>query len=150
MRLFVLDTDTLTLHQRGHAMVCGNVALHDSEDLAISVITVEEQLSGWYTVLRQAKSKDKRARAYSQLAACVESLSDLRVLPFSEACIDRFETLRAARLLVGPMDLRIAATVLEFGGTLVSRNIRDFSLVPDLVIEDWSTPSSASPSETQQ
>ena len=65
MRLFVLDTDTLTLHQRGHAMVCGNVALHDSEDLAISVITVEEQLSGWYTVLRQAKSKDKRARAYS-------------------------------------------------------------------------------------
>lgn len=142
MRLFVLDTDTLTLHQRGHATVCDNVALHDSEDLAISVITVEEQLSGWYTVLRQAKSKAKLARVYAQLAACVESLSDLRVLPFSEACIDRFETLRASRLPVGSMDLRIAATVLEFGGTLISRNIRDFSLIPSLVIEDWSVPSS--------
>ena len=31
MRLFVLDTDTLTLHQRGHAMVCDNVALHESK-----------------------------------------------------------------------------------------------------------------------
>ena len=138
MRLFVLDTDMLTLHQRGESQVCDNVDLHDADDLTVSVITVEEQLSGWYTVIRQAKSKEKLARAYSQLAACVESLSDLRVLPFDEACIDRFEALRQARLPVKSMDLRIAATVLEFGGTLVTRNVRDFALVPGLVIEDWS------------
>ena len=138
MTLYVLDTDTLTLHQRGHAVVSDNIDWHDPDDLAISVITVEEQLSGWYTVLRQAKSKEKLARAYSQLASCVESLSELRVLPFTEACIDRFESLRAAHVPVRTMDLRIAATVLEFGGTLVSRNVRDFSLVPGLTIEDWS------------
>ena len=144
MRLFVLDTAMLTLHQRGETTVCDNVDLHDADDLTVSVITVEEQLSGWYTVLRQAKSKEKLARAYSQLAACVESLSDLRVLPFDEACIDRFEALRQARLPVKSMDLRIAATVLEFGGTLVTRNVRDFSFVPGLVIEDWSV---AAPAE---
>lgn len=143
MRLFVLDTDMLTLLQHGHADVCDNVDAHDAEDLVISVITVEEQLSGWYTVLRKAKSKEKLARAYSQLAACVESLSDLRVLPFTEACIDRFEQLRAAHLPVKPMDLRIAATTLEFSGTLVTRNLRDFSLVPGLSIEDWSVPQSS-------
>lgn len=142
MRLFVLDTDMLTLLQHGHTAVCDNVDGHDDDDLVISVITVEEQLSGWYTVLRQAKSKEKLARAYSQLAACVESLSDLRVLSFTEACINRFEQLRAAHLSVKAMDLRIAATVLEFGGTLVTRNFRDFSQVPGLDIEDWSLPSS--------
>ena len=138
MSLYVLDTDILTLYQRDHVAVSENIALHDPDDLAISVITVEEQLSGWYSVLRQAKSKPKLARAYSQLATCVESLSNLHVLSFSEACIDRFDSLRAAQISVRTMDLRIAACVLEFGGTLVSRNIRDFSQVPGLVVEDWS------------
>lgn len=29
MKLFVLDTDTLTLHQMGHPVVGDNVGLHD-------------------------------------------------------------------------------------------------------------------------
>ena len=63
MKLFVLDTDTLTLHQRSHPTVCEHMDLHDPDDLAISVITVEEQLSGWYTMLRKAKSPGNLARA---------------------------------------------------------------------------------------
>lgn len=88
--------------------------------------------------MSQAKTKDKLARAYSQLGRCVESLAGITVLPFDEACIDRFEALRSAKIPVRTMDLRIAATVLEFGGTLVTRNLRDFRCVPGLVIEDWS------------
>jgi hypothetical protein len=48
MSLFVLDTDTLVLFQEGHGAVCRRVLSHPMEELAISVITVEEQLSGWY------------------------------------------------------------------------------------------------------
>ena len=52
----------------------------------------------------------------------------------------------AARLIVNsdfPMlrtrlEASRATRVLEFGGTLVTRNIRDFALVPGWVIEDWS------------
>ncbi len=42
-------------------------------------------------------------------------------------------------LNVRKMDLRIAAVVLEYGGVLVTRNVRDFQRVPGLPIEDWSS-----------
>ena len=138
MKLFVLDTDILTLQQHGHAEVCHNVAQHDAEDLAVSVISVEEQLSGWYTVIRKAKSNHMLAQAYEHLTLCVESLSDLRVLTFDEASIERFANLRGSRIPIRNPDLKIAATVLQFDGVLVTRNARDFAQVPGLRFVDWS------------
>ena len=35
------------------------------------------------------------------------------------------------------MDLKIASIVLSRDATLLSRNLEDFSQVPDLHVEDW-------------
>ena len=59
MSLFVLDTDVLTLFQRQHPAVVAHIAAHNSAEIAISVVTVEEQLSGWYAQLRQAKQPER-------------------------------------------------------------------------------------------
>ena len=106
--------------------------------LAITVITVEEQLSGWYTALRRARRRDELALAYQSLASSIPFLAQWMILPFPTVAIARYDQLLRQRLNVRRSDLRIAAIVLEHGGTLVTRNTRDFSRVPGLPLEDWS------------
>ena len=138
MSVYVLDTDTLTLFEEGHPTVLQRVEAHSTSDLAITVLSVEEQLSGWYTRVRKAKNDTQLALAYSSLAQAVRFLSRLQILGFDEAAMRRCEQLRKAKIKIGRTDLRIAAVVLEHEAILVSRNLRDFRKVPGLQIEDWS------------
>lgn len=138
MGLFILDTDILTLFQLGHPKVVESVAQHSGDRIGVSVITVEEQLSGWYSQLRQAKDPDNLAWAYRRLAANVRFLARLPIFDFEKAAIVRYEDLKRQRLKVRKMDLQIAATALELGGTVVTRNVRDFKVVPNLPVADWS------------
>lgn len=40
---------------------------------------------------------------------------------------------------IGPLDLQIAAIALAHQLTLVTHNIREFSRIPQLRLEDWET-----------
>ncbi|TVR45812.1 MAG: type II toxin-antitoxin system VapC family toxin [Planctomycetota bacterium] len=44
---------------------------------------------------------------------------------------------------IGPNDLLIAAHALASSSVLVTNNTREFARIPDLIVEDWATPSSA-------
>lgn len=137
MSLFVLDTDHLTLYQMGHPQVLRNIVRHLSNQLAISVITVEEQLFGWQAALRHAKDDAHREQVYERMSLTVESLAGWHVLPLRRIALARHATLIRQRLNVGSNDLKIAATALEHGATVVTRNLRDFGRVPGLVCQDW-------------
>jgi tRNA(fMet)-specific endonuclease VapC len=138
MSLYVLDTDILSLYQNSHPNVRPRVDAHLPQELAISVITVEEGLTGWYTVLRRARRRDQWPPLYERLSEQVDFLALWQKLLFTPAAIARYEHLLTLRLNVGRNDLRIAAITLEHGGILVSRNLRDFQRVPNLAVEDWS------------
>jgi tRNA(fMet)-specific endonuclease VapC len=138
MSLFVLDTDLLSLYYRGDRTVVQRVDARPATELAISVITVDEQISGWYTLTRQARQPEHIARAYANLAESVVRLARWRILPYTESAIARVAQLKALRLTVRLMDLRIAAIALENSAAVVTRNRRDFSRIPDLRVEDWS------------
>jgi tRNA(fMet)-specific endonuclease VapC len=137
MSLHVLDTDILSLLQRRHPDVVRAVSALSPDQLAITVITVEEQLTGWYSLIRKARTRAQTAFAYDRLAATAQGLSGLRILPLSEPAIDRYDALLALRLGVRKPDLRIAAIVLEHGGILATRNLRDFTRVPGLPVVNW-------------
>jgi tRNA(fMet)-specific endonuclease VapC len=137
MSLFVLDTDTLSLHYHGHPIVQSKVTACKPDELAVTVITVEEQLSGWYSLLRTFKKRDELARTYAQLGNAVKALGQWAILPYTEAAMLRYDHLKSLKLNVKSQDLRIAAIALEHSAVVVTRNVRDFQRVPGLVIEDW-------------
>jgi tRNA(fMet)-specific endonuclease VapC len=91
-------------------------------------------------MIRQANSPRRLAQGYARLANSVVFLSRFRILPFSENAIAAFTQLSKSKLHVRFNDLRIAAIALENGATVVTRNLRDFNLVPGLIVEDWSRP----------
>ena len=134
----VLDTDVLTLYQRGDPVVVNRVRALPLSELAVPIISVEEELTGWYTRLRRARKREDLAAVYQRLTSAVRFLAHFQILTFSEPAIVRFEQLRAAHRRVGKNDLRIAAIVLEAGAVLATRNMRDFKQVKGLLIEDWS------------
>jgi tRNA(fMet)-specific endonuclease VapC len=139
MSPYVLDTDMLSLYQRGFPNVVAKVDARNPTEMAITVITVEEEITGWYSLLRKVRSPDEQVRAYERLAQAIPHLARWQIIPMSHPALMRFETLKRMSLNVRKMDLRIAAIVLEAGAVLVSRNLRDFRRIPNLVVEDWAS-----------
>lgn len=139
MSLYILDTDILTLLQDGDPTVRHHVASQPKQDIGITIISVEEHLTGWYSRIRRANKPVLLAQAYERLTRNVCYLANLpTILSFTEPAILRFEQLKSLKLNVPGNDLRIAAITLEHICILVSRNLRDFQRVPNLVVEDWS------------
>lgn len=75
MNQYVLDTDIQQLYQDENPNVVSRVRAVAPTERAITIVTVEEQLSGWYTQLRQAKGPEKLVWAYRRLAATVRFLA---------------------------------------------------------------------------
>lgn len=61
----------------------------------------------------------------------------VQVLGFNDRSGVEFERLKQARLRIGTMDLKIAAIALAHDATVLTRNLKDFSRVPGLRVEDW-------------
>ncbi|HKI35966.1 MAG TPA: hypothetical protein VKA46_29185 [Gemmataceae bacterium] len=89
MTLYVLDTAMLTLLEEGHPEVGRRFLEQRPEDIAITVLTVEEQLSGWYAEVRKAKRPVRLAWAYRRLADTVSFLAHLRILTYDEPAMQR-------------------------------------------------------------
>jgi len=85
--LHALDTDILSLYQRGHPAVCQHVAAHPPVDLAITVISIEEQLTGWYALLRTTTRRDHLAIAYQSFAESIPFLARFVILAYPETAM---------------------------------------------------------------
>lgn len=134
---FILDSDTLTLYRQARQQLVIRISAQPSHLIVTTVITVEEQLTGWQALLRQSKSDAHLAFTYQRMTDSVRSLAGFHILTFSEAAIARYNVLLSMKLNVAKMDLRIAAIALEAGATVITRNLRDFQRVPELACENW-------------
>lgn len=83
----------------------------------------------------------KSGRIADNLRLLEEFFGTVASLPFDDRCAEAYglirEELERAGTPIGPNDLLIAATARAHSAVLVTRNVREFSRVTDLRIEDW-------------
>ncbi len=140
--MILLDTDHITMLQWGG--IAGQrirdrlriLGLADAPPTTI--ITYEEQIRGWMAGIAKTRTIADLVRVYDKLAAHLRYFSTLQVIPFTEKAATEYQRLRALKLPIGTMDLRIAAIALAHDATLFSRNLSDFRKVPALQVQDAS------------
>lgn len=89
MNRYILDSDILTLFQFGHPAVVQHARSHPPTELAVTVITVDEMLTGWYIKVRHANTPPQIARAFGQLTDAVRFLDAVQIQTFTEAAVLR-------------------------------------------------------------
>jgi tRNA(fMet)-specific endonuclease VapC len=137
----LLDTDHIVILQRQqgaeYVTLSARLAQHSASDIGLSLVSFHEQVLGCHTFISRAKKTSEIIRGYGMLGRVLQHFARSPVLPFDAPAVAVYESLRAQRLKVATMDLRIAATALHHRLILVARNTRDFQRVPGIVIEDW-------------
>lgn len=137
---YLLDTDHISILQlRAGPEFATLVARtsRNSADLAFSIISLHEQALGAHTFISRAQGSIDLVRGYNLLVEILMGFSAATVLPFDDAAAAIFDSLRAQRVRIATMDLRIASIALSRGLVLLTRNARDFRQVPGLILEDW-------------
>lgn len=139
MSRYILDTDCFSLWQQNHPMMVQRVEVN-AENLAVTIVTVEEVIRGRLNVIRQASEPsqaDKLVLAYTKLWDTLDDFKNLNILKFDQNASTIYTEFFRQRIRIGTQDLRIAAIVLANNAILVTCNHRHFSQVPGLVQEDW-------------
>jgi tRNA(fMet)-specific endonuclease VapC len=138
---YVLDTDHISLIQRKQnpefQAIQANFARHVSDEIFFSIVSFHEQVLGAHNYLARARTGPDLIHGYELLDEALQTYQVRSVLEMNLAATTTLDQLLASRVRVKTMDLRIAAIALSVGAVLVTRNSRDFSKVPGLVIEDW-------------
>jgi len=76
---------------------------------------------------------------YKELKKLLHSYCSFAVLDYEVEATTEFQRLRALKIRVGTMDLKIAAIALNNNATPLTRNISGFGKVPCLRVDDWSS-----------
>jgi toxin FitB len=134
--MFLIDTVTISELRRRQRdpVVTAWFGRQRASNLFLSVITIGEIERG---IARQRATDPGFASALAAWLDGVLALYGERVLPFDLQTVRRWGTLSAA--LGNPSaDLMIAATALEHGLTVVTRNVSDFELTGVAVLDPFS------------
>jgi tRNA(fMet)-specific endonuclease VapC len=129
---YLLDTCTVSDFAQGRPRVLDRVKSVSPDDIAISAVTEMEITYG----LRL------NPKIMPRLAPVMDALfRAVHLLPYDSAAAQTTAVLRAALKVrgrpIGAYDALIAGTAVAHGLVLVTSNVREFSRVEGLSVEDW-------------
>jgi tRNA(fMet)-specific endonuclease VapC len=129
---YLLDTNTCIIYLKGR-----NLALQqrlesiEIQEIAICAVVKAELIYG----AMKSAYPERNFSLQQDFSAHFHSL------PFDDFAATTFGTIRAQLenqgVPIGPYDLQIAAIALSNDLTLVTHNVREFSRVDGLRVEDW-------------
>jgi tRNA(fMet)-specific endonuclease VapC len=136
--MILLETDMLTFFLANHPRVVEQARL-SAEEVGITVITRIEALVGRFASVLKAADGEQLQRAQDWLKQTDAHLSKVLIVPIDAGAAAEFDKLRQNKKLkkIGRGDLLIASIALAHKATLVTRNVKDFQLVPGLKLENW-------------
>jgi tRNA(fMet)-specific endonuclease VapC len=136
--MFVVDTDTMTLLQRGHERVSLRFR-QARREVVTTVISRIEILQGRMASVFTASDGEQLLRAHQRLEESESFLRRVPVLPVDVLAAEQFDRLRKKKSLrkIGRPDLLIASIALTRRATVVTRNLKHFRQVPGLDVENW-------------
>jgi tRNA(fMet)-specific endonuclease VapC len=130
---YLLDTNIcIYIIKKSPAHVLEKLTSIQVGDAGISSITLSELE---YGVAKSSKPQQNRD-------ALSAFLTPLEILSYDQSAATHYGAIRSylekKGILIGPMDLLIAAHALSLSLTMVTNNVREFKRVPDLQLENWS------------
>jgi tRNA(fMet)-specific endonuclease VapC len=131
---YLLDTDTcIYLIKRQPPQALAKLQTLEISTVGVSSITLSELEHG---VAKSSKPQQNKL-------ALVQFLAPLVVHPYDDLAAARYGQIRALfeshGTPIGPLDTLIAAHAAALGHILVTNNVREFSRVPHLDVENWLT-----------
>lgn len=130
--IYFLDTNICIYALKGtYPKIQSHIESHTPSEISIPSIVLAELYYG-------AAKSTAREKVIQRLQ---EFIAPLHIVAFNSRSAMAYGTIRAELesmgRVIGPNDLVVAATTLGNGGTLVTHNVKEFSAVPGLRIEDW-------------
>jgi tRNA(fMet)-specific endonuclease VapC len=132
--MWMLDTNAFSAAMRGRSAVF-NRKLNDARGgVTLSAIVSAEIEAGI--------AKANHASPLSELV--IATRANFRVIDWTADVVRTYARIRTilegAGTPIGPLDLLIASHALHLDATIVTANVREFSRVPGLRVENWLSP----------
>ena len=132
--IYLFDTNAMSAlvhHRPGFERLAARIDALRPADRVVSMITLSELQT---MIAKAGAPQAKGARVWRVLL-------NFRLEDFGQAAAFHAGQIRAhlepRGLGIGPLDTLIAAHARSLGAVVVTDNVREFSRVPDLAVENW-------------
>ena len=143
--MILLDTDLITiLHgpaSPAQDRLVQRLRAADAagEDVVVSIVSFEEQMRGWMSVISRSRDAAVQVPAYERLHRLLDRYHEIGVLDFDARAAAPFQSLRDSYRRANTMDLKIAAIAITHDALLLSGNARDFASIAEVRFEAFRT-----------
>lgn len=133
---YLLDTNIcIALIRQKPAVLIERITAHEPGEVGISSITLAELVHG----------VEKSAQPEGNMSALQQFLLPLGLADFGQVAALAYGKIRTELeregLVIGSMDMLIAAHAISLEAILVTNNVREFQHVKGLNVEDWTSES---------